>query len=135
MPEATEQPAWLTTAEVIALFAIALNIDDGEARRRLRSESALDGAVARPRAYADYQGADLALQAAVLGHGIAQAQAFIDGNKRAALMAVLVFLDINGVAVVATDPQLADWIEQLSGPAGVEEFAKLLREAMRPHSV
>jgi death-on-curing protein len=115
---------------VVALFAIALGIDGNEARRRLRSESALDGAVARPRTYAEYRDADLALQAAALGHGVAQSQAFVDGNTRAALMAVLVFLDINGFHVAASDRELADWIERLSGGLCVDEFAQVLRRSM-----
>jgi death-on-curing protein len=130
MAEHAGPPEWLTTADVVALFAIALGIDGSEARRRLRSESALDGAVARPRTYAEYRDADLALQAAALGHGVAQSQAFVDGNTRAALMAVLVFLDINGFHVAASDREMADWIERLSGGLCVDEFAQVLRRSM-----
>jgi prophage maintenance system killer protein len=38
----------------------------------------------KPRGYAAYEDADLALQAAALAHGIAESQAFIDANKRLA---------------------------------------------------
>jgi death-on-curing protein len=57
---------------------------------------ALAGAIARPGTYAHYENADLALQA-VLAHGIAEGQHFIDGNKRTALVAMLTFLEINGL--------------------------------------
>ncbi len=41
-----------------------------------------------------YEHADLALQAAVLAHGIAEAQPFLDGNKRRALVALVTCLEI-----------------------------------------
>jgi prophage maintenance system killer protein len=44
----------------------------------------LESALGRPRAHAHYDGVDLALQAAVLAHGLAEGQFFIDGNKRSA---------------------------------------------------
>jgi prophage maintenance system killer protein len=42
----------------------------------------------RPSSYAFYQSGDLALQASVLAHGIAEGQYFVDGNKRTALAAL-----------------------------------------------
>jgi prophage maintenance system killer protein len=57
---------------------------------------------------------DLALQATVLAHGIAEGQQFIDGNKRMALIAMLAFLEVNGCRVEASDPELADWILSFS---------------------
>jgi hypothetical protein len=46
-----------------------------------------------------------ALPAAVLAHGIAEGQPFLDGNKRLALVAMLTFLEINGYRVDATHPE------------------------------
>ena len=48
-----------------------------------------------PRTYAHYESADLARQAAVFAHSIAEGQLFIDGNERTALVAMLTFLEIN----------------------------------------
>jgi death-on-curing protein len=79
--------------------------------------------------HADHDGADLALQAAVLAHGIAEGQHFIDGNKRAALIAMLTFLEINGAQVEARDRELADWILSLSAGATPERLAERLRRA------
>lgn len=78
-----------------------------------------------------YLNADLPLQAAVLAHGIAEGQQFIDGNKRTALVAMLAFLEINGWGVRASDPELADWILSFSAGAAPEAVATLLRPAMR----
>ena len=91
----------------------------------------MESALARPEAYAHYQDADLALQAAVLAHGIAEGQQFIDGNKRTALIAMLTFLEINGWHIEASDPELADWILSFSAGAIPETVAQLLTSAMR----
>lgn len=47
-----------------------------------------------------YGRADLFGIAAAYAYHIAQAQAFLDGNKRTAISAALVFLEQNGVATV-----------------------------------
>lgn len=65
----------------------------------------------------------------MLAHGIAETQPFIDGNKRAALVALLTFLEVNGSRVRATDPELADWIISLSKGATPEELATRIRAA------
>jgi death-on-curing protein len=83
-----------------------------------------------PKTYAHYQDADLALQAAVLAHGIAEGQQFIDGNKRTALIAMLAFLEVNGWRVEASDSELAEWILSFSVGATPETVAQLLISAM-----
>jgi len=92
----------------------------------------LQGALGRPRAYADYENADLALQAAVLAHGIVESQTFIDGNKRLALVAMLTFLEVNDYSVEASDPELAAWILELSTGTTPAHLAELIRARLRP---
>jgi len=75
--------------------------------------------------------ADVALQAAALAHGIAESQAFIDGNKRLALVSMLTLLEVNGYEVNATDPELADWIIGLSAGTTPEELADLIRSRLK----
>lgn len=41
------------------------------------------------------------VQAAVLAHGIAEPQSFVDGNKREALIALVTFLELNGYVPVS----------------------------------
>ena len=62
-----------------------------------------------------------------LAHAIAEGQQFIDGNKRTALVAMLTFLEINGLRVEASDQELADWILSFSAGAKPEQVAALLR--------
>lgn len=91
----------------------------------------MKSALARPRSYAHYEKADLALQAAALAHGIAESQTFVDGNKRLALVAMLAFLEINDYSVDASDVELAGWIIELSAGTTPERLAELVRERHR----
>ncbi len=68
----------------------------------LRDEGLLDSALARPLNVALYSDPDVAGLAASYGVGIAKNHAFVDGNKRAAFLAVGLFLVINGYRLVTT---------------------------------
>lgn len=121
---------YLTAEDVIALHADIFDCPVEEAGDQLRNPNGLDGAVARPLTHARYAGADIALQAAVLAHGIAESQLFIDGNKRTAMMAMLTFLDVNGWQVTADDVTLAGWILDLAHGLSAEDLAGRLRDAL-----
>jgi death-on-curing protein len=125
------EPVYLTLEDVLGLHALIIRGTPAEAVDQLRNREGLESALARPETYAHYQEADLALQAAVLAHGIAEGQQFIDGNKRTALVAMLTFLEINGWRVEASDPDLADWILSLSVGATPDAVAELVRSALR----
>src|SRR6185437_7335098 len=103
-----------------------------EAGNQLRSRSGLERAVARLRTHAAYGAADVASQAAVLAHGIAESQVFVDGNKRTALIALLTFLEINGWMLNANDVALASWILDLSDGLTAEVLAQRLRGVLAP---
>jgi Fic/DOC family len=89
----TGEPLYLELADALQLYAAIIGGTLAQAADQLRDQGALEGALGRPRSYADYEDADLALQAAVLAHGIAESQAFIDANKRLALVVMLTFLE------------------------------------------
>ena len=65
----------------------------------------LDAAVARPRSRAFGTDAypTLSLKAAALLHSVVTNHALVDGNKRLGLLAVAVFLDLNGEPVTLED--------------------------------
>ena len=123
---------YLTLEDALALYAAIIGGTPANAADVLCSGPALEGALARPQSYAHYQDADLALQAAVLAHGIAEGQPFLDGNKRLALVAMLTFLEANGYRIDATDPELADWIIGFSGDLTPEMLAEQLRPRLAP---
>jgi len=124
------EPIYLTLEDVLELYGLIIGATAAEAADHLRNRDGLESALARPATYAHYENADSALQAAVLAHGIAEGQLFIDGNKRTALVAMLTFLEINGFRVEATDPELAEWILSFSAGATPADIAKLLRPAL-----
>ena len=73
---------------VIAIYARLFGCSFQHAASQVRVHGLLESAVFRPRTFAHYEGADLALQAAALAHGIAEHQALLEGNKRTALAAL-----------------------------------------------
>jgi death-on-curing protein len=129
-PDETEL-VYLALPDLLDLYALIIGASASEAADQLRNRDGLQGALARAETYAHYEAADLALQAAVLAHGIAEGQPFIDGNKRMALVAMLTFLAINGLRVEASDPELANWIISFSSGATPEDVAGHLRPALR----
>ena len=126
------EPIYLQLADALGLYAAIIGGTAAQAADELRDPGGLESALSRPRSYAHYENADLALQGAVLAHGIAESQTFIDANKRLALVALLTFLELNGYRVEASDPDLATWIVSLSAGATPEQLAQLLRDSMRP---
>lgn len=126
------EPVYLELADALELYAAIIAGTVIQARDQLRDPAGLQGALGRPRAYADYENADLALQAAVLAHGIVESQTFIDGNKRLALVAMLTFLEVNDYSVEASDPELAAWILELSTGTTPAHLAELIRARLRP---
>jgi len=79
----------------------------GFASAPLRDEGMLESAIMRPRMAAYYSEADIIRQAALLAVGISQAQVFLDGNKRTALLTCDVFLRLNGLAFVGDPLEVA----------------------------
>jgi death on curing protein len=69
----------------------------------LREESVLLSALARPENLAAYGDPDAAALAASYAFGIARNHAFVDGNKRTALVTAAVFLIENGHELVASE--------------------------------
>lgn len=127
-----DEVVYLGLEDALEIYAAIFSLTVEQAAEHLRSGDALEGALGRPASYAHYQQADLALQAGVLAHGIAETQPFIDGNKRTALVAMLTFLELNAYKVSAADPELAAWIIGFSSGATPEQLADELRPRLQP---
>ena len=98
----------------------------------LRDEGLLESALARPLNLALYGEPDAASLAASYGLGLAKNHAFIDGNKRAAFLAVGLFLGLNGYRLKATQADAT--LTVLSVAAGeLDEagFAQWIRTHMQ----
>lgn len=97
------EPLFLAVDDVEEIHAESLARFGGSPG--IRDKGLLESAVATPRAGFDgnYLHPTLVDMAAAYAFHIAQNQPFVDGNKRAALGAALVFLDLNDVDV--DDPE------------------------------
>jgi death-on-curing protein len=126
------EPVYPHFNHVVALYADLFGCGDSEAEDQLRDPDGLRGAIVRPQMHAHYAAADIAQQAAVLAHGIAEGQYFVEGNKRIALVAMGQFLQANGYELLATQPERAEWIIALSAGLGVEWLAEKVRAALDP---
>jgi death-on-curing protein len=94
------EPIWLEKAAILALHDRTLALHGGPCG--LRDEGLLDSAMARPVHRFLYEADDsLARLAAAYAVGIASNHPFLDGNKRAAYQALILFLAINGAPLQA----------------------------------
>lgn len=107
------EPIYLSVADVGALHDEVLQ-RGGHPPAPLLNEAALESALMRPQTAAFYEGADIPRQAGLLAVAISQAQAFEEGNKRAAFAAMRTFLYVNG-SDLAGDP--LDVAERLTAVA------------------
>jgi len=72
----------------------------------VRDDDLLAAALARPHnAFASGDAADLASLAAAYGIGLVRNHPFVDGNKRAGLIAVDLFLRLNGSRLTVTNAE------------------------------
>jgi death on curing protein len=92
---------WLTVREVHAFHDNTLSEHGG--LPGLRAAGLLESAVSRARMAYDYGVSDLAELAAKLAFGIISNHAFLDGNKRTALLASATFLLLNGKRFTAAE--------------------------------
>ena len=124
---------YLTAEDVLVIHAEAVGCSEAEAGHRLRSLSRLEGALARPVWYERFVDPDVPFLAAVLAHGLAEGQLFIDGNKRTAFLAMAVFLDRNGYELRGDEAAMAEWIIALSSGGSIELGFATVRRAQAPH--
>jgi len=124
---------WLTKGEVLAMHSLQIMHFGGSSG--IRDEGLLESALARAQNIAMYAETTptLARLAAAYGAGIVRNHPFVDGNKRAGLMAAFVFIERNGSRVTASQEEaylafydlaagklsgdaLAQWLEANSEP-------------------
>ena len=124
---------WISKPALLLLHAESLAEHGG--RPGIRDEGLLDAALARPQNLVAYGQPDVAALAASYGWGIARNHPFIDGNKRAALLSIGLFLHLNDWRLTASqadttrtmlalaagdlpEDTLADWLRRHAAPRG-----------------
>ena len=125
------EPRYLGVLDIVALHAEIME-RTGFSPAPLRDEGLLESAIMRPRMAAHYEQADLIKQAVLLAIGISQAQAFLDGNKRAAFAACRAFLWLNGITYNGDPLELAKQLEAVASREGsLEEAANRFEAWLR----
>ena len=114
------EPKWVSRKALEILHGKSLAMFGGASG--LRDSGLLDSAMARPRqVFAYTESASLAALAAAYAIGICRNHPFVDGKKRAGLLAMLVFLEANGFCLSISDTQaIVDTIRTIEGVASGE---------------
>jgi death-on-curing protein len=122
---------WVDKGALVLLHDESLAEHGG--RAGIRDDGLLESALVRAKNLAAYGAPDVADLAASYAVGLAKNHAFVDGNKRAAFLAMGLFLYLNGYRLVATqadatltmlgvaagtvdEAALGDWIRRNSTP-------------------
>jgi death-on-curing protein len=121
---------WISKQALLLLHAESLAEHGGG--EGIRDEGLLDSALARPLnvlAYANPAAPpDIGALAASYGIGLAKNHPFVDGNKRAAFLAVGLFLYLNGYRLQASQGQATlTMLAVAAGDLSEEAFAAWLR--------
>lgn len=123
---------YLSVEQVLALHAEQIRRYGGA--RGIRDRNGLEAAVARPAMTFGGEDlySDLAAKAAALMHSLVLNHPFVDGNKRVALHAALIFMDLNGQQFVGTPEEVVDMtVAAAAGKVAVEALAIWFRQRMR----
>ena len=89
--------------------------------------------VASPLNLALYEQPDVASLAASYGVGLAKNHAFVDGNKRAAFLAIGLFLMVNGFRLMATQAEATLTIlDVAAGEIDEATLAQWIRTHIQP---
>jgi death-on-curing protein len=124
---------FLSVNDVLELHALQLERYGGSAG--IRDLGLLESAVAQPEASfgGEYLHEDLFAMAAAYLYHIVRNHPFVDGNKRAGLLAALVFLDLNGISIERESDRLYDLtIAVAEGRLEKPEIASQLRQIASP---
>ena len=124
---------WITRQALELLHEESLSLHGGASG--LRDEGLLESALARPLNLASYGEPDLAALAAAYGVGLAKNHPFVDGNKRAAFLAVGLFLGLNGYRLVTTQAEATLTVLGVAaGEIDEDSFAAWIREHTQPRA-
>jgi death-on-curing protein len=129
----TDEPTFLALNEVLAIHRDQIERYGGSPG--VRDRGLLDSALAAPQATFDgkYLHHDIVSMAAAYLLHLAQNHPFIDGNKRVAAVATVIFLDLNGLEIVADENEFeALVLEVAQGESSKEAIATFLRTNARP---
>ena len=125
--------AWVWLDPLVLIAAHDEQIREHGGASGLRDQGLFESALGRPQNLAAYGDPDAAALAAAYGFGLAKNHAFLDGNKRIALVALELFLALNGFELVADDRQcVMVMLSVASGAFSESELAEWIRHHIKP---
>ena len=129
-----DEPIWVDKPEVLVAHAMQLAQHGGS--DGVRDETLLDSALAKPRnVFAYAEGVTLPRLAASYAFGIARNYAFIDGNKRTALVVCEGFLRLNGLTLTSSAEEIyLTFLRLAAGELSEEELTAWLQASMSPYA-
>lgn len=120
-------PVWLGAEILIDLHAEQLALFGGP--DGIRDQGMLESALGRPLNKFAYGETDLAALAAAYAYGIARNHPFVDGNKRAAFGAMIVFLGLNDIDFLVPPEEATAMILSLAaGEVSEEGLTRWIRD-------
>jgi death on curing protein len=121
------EPIWLDVEILIDLHAEQLALFGGP--DGIRDQGMLESALGRPINKFTYGETDLAALTAAYAFGIARNHPFIDGNKRAAFGAIIVFLGLNEIDfLVQPESATAMILSLAAGEVNEEGLTRWIRD-------
>ncbi|MCC7105349.1 MAG: type II toxin-antitoxin system death-on-curing family toxin [Chloroflexi bacterium] len=123
---------YLDVEDALIAYSVTVGCTEQQARNTLVAEWKLAAALERPRNYALYQEASIELQAAVLAHGVINAHAFVDGNKRVAFLMMATFLRYNGFEIIAPDHECFAWMIAMTVGLTPDQLASRMKPHIQP---
>jgi death-on-curing protein len=123
-------PVWVHPQTVLLLHEQSLAEFGGEGG--IRDEGLLDSALKKPENLFSYGKPTLFDLAASYAFGLVKNHPFIDGNKRAGFVTAVVFLELNGYDVQASEADAAvQTLALAAGEISEKEYAGWLKENSR----
>lgn len=122
------EPHWVDKQALLILHEESLILFGGA--HGLRDEGLLESALARPQNAWAYQDiTEASTLAAAYAYGLVKNHPFVDGNKRAAFLAVGLFLSINGYRLTARQADATETMLALArGDLSEQEMAMWIKQ-------
>ena len=121
------EPEWLDVNIMLDVHAEQLALFGGP--DGVRDLGLLESALARPINKFAYGETDLPSLAAAYAFGVAKNHPFVDGNKRAAFAAIMVFLGLNGIDFAPPPEEATVMILSVAaGEVDEESLARWIRD-------
>jgi death on curing protein len=124
-------PVWIDERDALALHGRLLALDGGATG--VRDEGLLQSALARPQQIHAYgENPDIVELSAAYTAGIVRNHPFLDGNKRTGFLVGILFLEMNGYRLTASEEDAAQAVFGLAaGKLDEKAFTDWLRSNVK----